>query len=386
MTAKSQWVSLNSGVTSDLNGIQFLNKDTGYAVGANQSVLKTINGGLTWNLKYSGSGYFYGLDFINDTGYVSGKNGSGPGQTSHVIKTTNAANNFANNIGYYISITLTSIDFINSQEGWTVGGYGSVPYVFHTVNGGSSWSTQTVTINNLLVTDVYFPVQDTGFVVFNSGHLEKTTNSGANWVSQNSGITSDLNSVFFVNSNIGYCVGQGGAIIKTINGGTTWTTQVSNTIENLESVFFINSQKGYAVGSNGTIIFTIDGGINWILQNSGVTNRLTCVHFADSLTGYISGTNGLILKTTNGGVLSIDENIDLTSTQIFPNPTSSKISVQFSKSFNYNLIMYNAIGEIVLNKFLCGDSEIDLSKFASGVYNLSIQSEKGTFNKKVIKH
>jgi photosystem II stability/assembly factor-like uncharacterized protein len=388
LTAKSQWLPQISGTTNHLRAIQFLNKDTGYCAGQNYLIKTTTDGGLNWVQKnllpISGSCYF-GMDFLNDTGFVVGLNaGSGPMPTtnSRVDKTTNSANTLVTTYSMNLA-TLYGVDFVNSQRGWAVGGAGG-NLIISTSDGGANWVTAATTATTGLF-DVHFPVMDTGYVCGMFGTISKTVD-GVNWITQNSGVPSHLYSIFFVNSKLGYCVGDTGRIIKTIDGGATWVTQVSGTTNILISVFFINSQKGYAVGTSGTILYTNNGGANWTQQNSGVTNTLYSVHFPDSLTGYICGDNGLILKTTNGGVLSVDENTDLSLIQLFPNPTSGKISLQFGKSFVYNLIVYNAIGEIVLNKFLCGDSEIDLSKFASGVYNLSIQSEKGTFNKKVIKH
>lgn len=388
LTAKSQWLPLVSGTTDHLRVIRFLNKDTGYCAGQNYLIKKTTDGGVNWvqkNLLPISGSYYYDMDFLNDTGFVVGSHAMpgpiGP-QTSRVDKTNNAANTLVTTYSMNLS-SLLSVDFVNSQRGWAVGGAGG-DLIISTSNGGANWVTATTTGTTGLL-DVHFPVMDTGYVCGAFGTISKTVD-GVNWITQNSGVPSHLYSIFFVNSKLGYCVGDTGRIIKTIDGGATWVTQVSGTTNILISVFFINSQKGYAVGTSGTILFTNNGGATWTQQNSGVTNQLNSVHFPDSLTGYICGNNGLILKTTNGGVLSINENSDLNSVQIFPNPTSGKISLQFGKSFNYKLIVYNAIGEIVLNKFLCGDSEIDLSKFTSGVYNLSIQTEKGTFTKKVIKH
>ena len=51
----------------------------------------------------------------------------------------------------------------------------------------------------------------------------------AQWVTQNSGTTRNLNSVYFIGVNSGYAVGDSGTILKTINGGVSWALQNSNT-------------------------------------------------------------------------------------------------------------------------------------------------------------
>lgn len=388
LSSYSQWVLLNSGVSDHLNSIQFLNKDTGYCVGRSFTILKTINGGSNWVLKYSllGNNDYVDQEFFNDTGYIAGYETGLTGPKIHLEKTTNGANSIASSYSIPPVSFLTSSDFINSQVGWIVGGNPSGGLIFHTTNGGTNWVTQTP-VSNTYLKDVHFPVLDTGYIC-GGNNIQKTSNSGSNWVVQNTGLgsTVNLNSIYFVNPNIGYCVGSGGTIIKTTNGGATWTTQVSTSTVDLYSIFFITSQKGYAVGLMGTILYTNNGGTTWTQQNSGVTTSLNSVHFVDSLTGYISGNNGVILKTTNGGVLSINDHLDINSMHIFPNPTTDKISVRFNSSFRYNLVVYNMVGEVVLNKNLFGDTEIDLSKFVPGVYNLSISTEKGALHKKIVKH
>jgi photosystem II stability/assembly factor-like uncharacterized protein len=139
----------------------------------------------------------------------------------------------------------------------------------------------------------------------------------AQWETQNSGTTNDLNSVYFTNANTGYAVGDSGIILKTTNGGTNWLTQNSNTMAWLASVHFPSNDTGYVVGGDSTILKTTDGGINWINQastgGSVCYNEFLCsVFFIDADTGYTAGFmwytspslvgGGVLLKTVNGGI------------------------------------------------------------------------------------
>ena len=57
-------------------------------------------------------------------------------------------------------------------------------------------------------------------------------------------------------------------ILATTNGGATWVSQVSGLTHGLESVHFPwNATTGYAVGQNGTLLKTTDGGIGVEEQN-----------------------------------------------------------------------------------------------------------------------
>jgi photosystem II stability/assembly factor-like uncharacterized protein len=146
------------------------------------------------------------------------------------------------------------------------------------------------------------------------------------WFNVNSGVNSDLNSIFFVDSHIGYAVGSN-VILKSNNGGSSWyqlTINSSGINEKyvFKSVYFINASTGFVVGSafknstglippgqnqnngsqlNYNIIFkTEDEGLNWTEQYRSIGTGLNCVHFIDSKIGCAIGTN-TILHTINGG-------------------------------------------------------------------------------------
>lgn len=122
--------------------------------------------------------------------------------------------------------------------------------------------------------------------------------SFAQWVSQNSGTTNALNSVFCINADTVYVVGVGGTILKTTDGGNNWNAQNSGTVVTLNSVFFVNADTGYAVGDSGTILKTTNGGINWDLQTIGSASYITSIYFTSIDTGYCVGVySGIFLKT-----------------------------------------------------------------------------------------
>ncbi len=75
--------------------------------------------------------------------------------------------------------------------------------------------------------------------------------------------------------------------------------------------------------------------------------------------------------------------------KISPNPSITGLfNISFTKSNNsrYNLKLYNSIGELIFVKTIIANNdnneEIDISKYAKGVYYLHINSEN---NSKVYK-
>jgi photosystem II stability/assembly factor-like uncharacterized protein len=246
------WVLQNSGTTSHLNAVHFINSSTGWVAGENGTILKTIDEGITWTT-----------------------------QTSNV------------------SENLNSIFFIDENSGWVAGNSGTI---LSTTNGGATWTEQSSgTSVNLL--SIHFINSSTGWVVGDNTELNvtilNTTNGGTTWTAQSSELSTPLNSVYFIDSNLGWAVGPFGMVFATNNGGTTWTRKMEGAFsgKGLNSVHFIDANNGWIVGSS--ILHTNDGGINWIEQTSEATSYRS-VHFIDENFGWVVG--GANLKTIDGGI------------------------------------------------------------------------------------
>jgi len=216
---------------------------------------------------------------------------------------------------------LWEIVFDDVDHGWAVGDHG---VIVRTTDGGASWSLQD---SGVLVTlrDVWFADGVNGWAVGDFGTILRTTNGGASWVRQISGTTENLMGVSFADAPNGWAVGGGGTVLHTTNGGTTWTPQTSGVSVYLLSVYAVSPTTACAVGTAGNIRHTTDGGANWTPQTSGTAGYLECVWFTDSAHGWAVGESGTILVTSNGGT---------TWTPQTSNTTSPLISVQFVDALN----------------------------------------------------
>lgn len=111
---------------------------------------------------------------------------------------------------------------------------------------------------------VWFANQQTGWLVQDSGRIQKTNDSSLSWYPQTSGTTLNLNSVSFANVNTGWIVGDSGLILKTTNGGTNWTSLTPRrTNVRLNRVHFTSTDTGYVVGDEGFAMKTVNGGTDW---------------------------------------------------------------------------------------------------------------------------
>lgn len=180
----NSWTITTPGNYS-LCGIQFLDSNTGYATGTiyhfynstfKSIVLKTSDGGLSWNFKDSSyPNLIYSLSFANQyTGYVAGAGGL-------IIKTTNGGDNWFS-VSSGTGEDIKSIQFVTPDRGWFMTGAGKI---FCSMNSGSNWLNQYAnssgySMNILRMESVY-----RGRAGGQNGVMLSTTNGGATFINEN---------------------------------------------------------------------------------------------------------------------------------------------------------------------------------------------------------
>jgi photosystem II stability/assembly factor-like uncharacterized protein len=251
------WVSQNSGTSSELRSVSFVDTLIGVAVGHNGTVRRTTNGGTNW---------------------------------------------FAQNPG--TSSNLRCVTMLNSNTGYVVGYTGAIR---KTTNGGTNWFSLASGLTNNL-NSVNFVNLNTGYIAGTNGLILKTTDAGINWIIQSSGTTNEFNSIDFIDPSTGYIVGFNKTVRKTTNGGINWFALPSlppSILTELTSVSFIDANTGTITKGNlngDRLVFrTTNGGINWVAQDLGSVHSLRWISFHDNNIGTIVGDEGDVFRTTNGG-------------------------------------------------------------------------------------
>ena len=302
------WYALNTGTLTNFNSVYFYNVNTGYAVGDSGRIVKTLNGGLSWNQQTLNIYYRFNSVIFTDAnnGYICGDSNY---TSSFILKTTNSGLSwFA--VFQSTQIYLNSINFINPLLGFA-GGYNGT--MIKTTDGGNSW--QSLNYGSLYpMLSIHFTGTETGYAVGGlfdfQGMILKTSNGGINWSTQFT-TAEPIFSVNFINDNTGYAVGGdfefGVTTFKTSNGGTVWTQTNTSVFGMLKCVQFTTPDTGYSAGFYFTDISkTIDGGNTWRHQYTSMNSIPNNLFMLNSQTGYAVGTNGLILKTTTGGYFPFD--------------------------------------------------------------------------------
>jgi len=105
-----------------------------------------------------------------------------------------------------------------------------------------------------------------------------------------------------------------------------------------------------------------------------------------------SDNNVVVTGSDNAVVVSLGdtstavENLDLSQNiNIFPNPTSNTINMTINDLQAQTVTLYNTVGQRVYAlQIAAADTQIDVRHLPSGVYLLSVQTEKGIYNQKII--
>lgn len=376
--AEAQWVPKISGTGNDLYDLHFPSSETGYAVGAAGTVVKTTDAGETWNsLPINTTEDLHAVHFTDEaTGFVAGD--------VHTFKTVDGGNNWAE-LTLPAGYSFRDLLFLDSQTGFCIGGDG---LIFKTTDGGTTWAPKT-SVALRTMSSIHFPTPQIGYAV-GTGYgwaYQKTTDGGETWteISINTPIPnlSNLEAVFFTAPEKGFIGGWYiSAFVATSNGGSNWISLDDSSEPQLYAIHFPTETHGYAVGWHGRILNSTDSGNTWSQQIYGDSESLYAVQFTDENTGYIVGDNGLILKTGNGGVTAQSEiNAATIPVKVFPNPTSDAVMVDLSAYANRAVRMevYNMQGKRLKVQELeaAGNSveTLDLSAWPGSVYSIRVKSE-----------
>ena len=127
------WFSQNSGTTNWLHGVSFTDVNTGTAVGAGGTILRTTNGGTNWTPQTSGTTYN-----LTDVSFIGANTGTSVGLVDTILRTINGGTNWTAQTSSTTNY-LYGVSFTDAYNGTVVGAYGTI---LRTTNGGVPFVNQ----------------------------------------------------------------------------------------------------------------------------------------------------------------------------------------------------------------------------------------------------
>lgn len=296
----------------DLNDVQFLDSQIGWAVGDKGTIIKTTDGGISWEILNSGTNenlIQINVIDINVLWIVS---------SACLILNTNDGGDSWTQIAFDNTDELINGFFLEGGKGWIIGKEEYAYTIFHTSNGGISWDIQ-VDDTTFLLRKIFFLNENTGWVLgekydsIPEGIVLHTINGGESWELHTFPYTY-MEDIIFTDSENGWIVGHQERIIFTSDGGVSWTTQFWNEYGYIiTGVDFIDSSYGWVAGYDilegcnklPFTMYTIDGGETWSerLWVDGIYcySSLSDICFTDFNNGWVVGSDGIIGCTNDGG-------------------------------------------------------------------------------------
>ena len=287
MLAVPRWTVQTSGVTQRLRGVSAVSERVAWASGAGATVLRTTDGGLTWQkLNVTTDTLdFRDVDAIDpQTAYVMS---IGNGPASRIYKTSDAGKTW--NLQFKNEdpkAFLDAMSFWDAKHGIAFGD--SVDkqfYILTTVDGGHTWSRVPATnLPPAQENEGAFAASGTNIAVFGKSHA---------WIGTGAATKS--------------------RVLRTSDGGRTWqvadTPLASGPSSGIFSIAFRDAKHGVIAGGDyrkeqeavDNLAMTNDGGVTWTLVKGLSGFR--------SVVGYVPGskTPTLIALGPSGGDYSRDD-------------------------------------------------------------------------------
>jgi len=310
------FVDASSTLPYDLVAVDFVSEASGWIVGNDAGnnvsvILRTVNGGATWIAVLEVIGdTLLDVDFVDDqTGYAVGAEGvayrtSDGGQNWQEVPATtwksqrsveavsvSPKSGDAAGSQLRISESIASMFFLDAKTGWAAGDTPTGDSVnvrgllLGTTNGGATWTELTSPHGGpaiaSAVNDIFFVSATEGWAA--CGSLEEgeedlllhTRDGGRTWERQNVASAQYVRAVHFTSPQRGYAVGLTtdevsqmpgpSKLLETSDGGATWKVALVAD-RSFYDITFSGARRGWAVGDRATVYTTTDGGATWRQQ------------------------------------------------------------------------------------------------------------------------
>jgi|GEM_PF-4098915 len=294
-----EWLPMTSGTTRDLQDIQVVSPDTAYACGRGGVLLKTVDRGQTWTVLMIGGESKGSEQNFSRIYFRNSSQGLVLGDSSGLLRTEDGGKSWEK----VVSENATTYQALFGSR------FGKI---FATADGkdlrmssdmGKTWMQVGISDgeSGLYLRAMHFPNSDTGFALAGEG-IWRTLDGGSHWslwLSANSskhprGVS--LTSAFFQSGTEGVVAGPYyPCMAKTVDGAATFF-KVDSVI-GFNDLDFPSPETGFAVGLHGTIKRSLDRGATWQVDAQLESKmELTAVHFFSPEVGMAVGRGGTLVQ------------------------------------------------------------------------------------------
>jgi photosystem II stability/assembly factor-like uncharacterized protein len=326
ITPAGGWSVQASGSRASLRGISAVNERVAWASGSGSTILRTIDGGLTWQryrIPGADSLDFRGVQAIDELRAFVMSSGDGAARQARIYATHDGGENWRLALSDTTKgVFFDAIAFWDEDRGIVLSDPVNGKFVaFSTDDGGATW-WKPMTMPAAREGEAAFAAGGAALTIAVPGHawfvtggtsgsrVFHSTDRGRTWTVAEApvaarGASAGLFAVGFRNPSIGVAVGgdynlarQGSDhVVRTADGGATWTLAPSSPDaagywSGLSYVVDGRAAAVVAVGLAGTML-SRDDGATWTRID---TTAYNAVSFASPRAGWAVGSGGRIAR------------------------------------------------------------------------------------------
>ncbi|MFO7524012.1 MAG: YCF48-related protein [Ignavibacteriaceae bacterium] len=284
--------------------IAFLSAAIAVAI-ADDSFLRSTDGGVTWNPVTSASGRHELFAFSPEVVLASGRTGPYPNYDDRVLRTSDGGQTWTD-LGEVIPAGVFAFSIANPQNMVASDFEGNM---FHSSDAGLNWSQTFVSPGQfpgfLSSAAPYFADAQTGYFGYGNGFVIKTTNAGTSWFQISSGTGKSINDIdMFPNGNM-IAVGDIGTILSS-DGTSPWVQHNAITDLPIMAVHIINDNDVFIVNEEGQVFKSTNAGVSWEAAGIKPSTNFDAkdLHFISNSDGWVIGDGSIgnvLFHTTDGG-------------------------------------------------------------------------------------
>jgi photosystem II stability/assembly factor-like uncharacterized protein len=396
------WVKLQSPVNLTLRKLSFVDSLTGWATGEAGTIIRTTDGGTSWEIQNSTVQTFITDIFFLDRnfGWATTIEDVFPFK-SIILKTTNGGENWLTAYFPDSSEYIRTIYFLDTLNGF-VGG----SYISYTTDGGNNWLESEVDSNFVSNYPVYnfdFYNNQFGYAcggrIDRAGVIWRTTNYGLNWTAQ--GVSADEVFDLFIFDSLNALTLSGDpeglflmADIKTTDAGITWSNDSLSVFGLSFAIDFRTYDEGWSA-SGYKFLLTTDHGEIWNEFETPDDAVIYDLQFTDARNGYAVGDSGVILKL-DPTLVSVEKNPEPPNEfilfQNYPNPFNPLTSISYVVGIKQfvSLKIYDVLGNEILllidGEQSAGNYSVDFNAggLPSGIYFYQLRAGEFVQTKKMV--
>ena len=296
------WIQADVPTRAMMNAVFFISPEEGWAVGHDELVLHTVDGGKVWEMQLDGLKFTRKRMADNipaleekikalkaDKAAAEAQLDDAQLSDAGGVTDNGADDDAEKNLSHYEDLIAELDESISARE----------------AELQDAKAALTNTVASPLM-DVWFRDKSTGFTVGAFGEFLKTEDGGINWISIANRLDNEehnhLNAITG-KGDLMYIAGEAGHIYRSTDGGSQWTLLDSPDPEN-GSFFAVNIISGDQVlvsGLRGAMYRSVDHGNNWKQVSESLHKNMNSVYFAGNDTVLAVGNDGAFLRSRDGG-------------------------------------------------------------------------------------